>query len=55
MNVLQNHQKLVSIVESYAIIYKDDIANSLLQKEISQVLAEAHKIQKQPTSLVFLN
>ncbi|CAL2107674.1 hypothetical protein T190115A13A_40196 [Tenacibaculum sp. 190524A02b] len=47
MNVLQNHQRLLTIVEAYANIYKEDLHNNLLANEITQALSEGHEIQKQ--------
>ncbi|CAL2092138.1 hypothetical protein [Tenacibaculum sp. 190524A02b] len=47
MNVLQNHQRLLTIVEAYASIYKEDLHNNLLANEITQALSEGHEIQKQ--------
>ncbi|WP_348747801.1 hypothetical protein [Tenacibaculum sp. 190524A02b] len=54
MNVLQNHQRLLTIVEAYATIYKEDIHNSLLANEITQALSEGHEIQKQGTAPFFI-
>lgn len=49
-HMLDNHYRLLLIVEAYAHIYKEDIQNTFLDKEITGAMRDAKEIQRKRTT-----
>ncbi|CAL2086793.1 hypothetical protein [Tenacibaculum sp. 190524A02b] len=44
-NLTHSHQKLITILETYIAIYKEDLHNPSWEQEVALVLQEARELQ----------
>ena len=50
-NLTHNHQKLITILETYLAIYKEDLHNPSWEQEVALALQEALELQEQVKNL----